>query len=312
VNTTQYNPAKQEGGLFSEYINTFLKIKQEASGWPDWCQTEQQRQEYIDQYAAHEGIALDPTKIVKNPGLRSLSKLLLNSMWGKWAQRSNMRQTRLFKSTEMDEFFKLILSSTVEILDYHIISDDIIQVNWQHKEDFVPPSNKTNIFIATFTTCWARLKLYKILAELDDRVIYFDTDSVVYISRPGEYEPPLGDFLGDLSDEIGNGHFIEEFVSGGPKNYAYRLDNGKETCKVRGFTLNFTNSKLVNFGAVKEMLEHSGHTIPVVNPREICRDAKKWKLYNKRRAKKYGLVYTKRVHILVRTLYLMGIDFLLS
>ena len=35
--TTKYDPKTGEGGLFAEYINTFLKIKQESSGWPSWC-----------------------------------------------------------------------------------------------------------------------------------------------------------------------------------------------------------------------------------------------------------------------------------
>ena len=30
----QYDPTTKTGGLFTDYINTFLKIKQEASGWP--------------------------------------------------------------------------------------------------------------------------------------------------------------------------------------------------------------------------------------------------------------------------------------
>jgi len=33
--TTQYDPNTQEGGLFSKYINTFLKLKQQASDWPE-------------------------------------------------------------------------------------------------------------------------------------------------------------------------------------------------------------------------------------------------------------------------------------
>ena len=55
---------------------------------------------------------------------------------------------------------------------------------------------KTNIFLATFTTCWARLKLYDVLDSLGERVLYYDTDSVIYVSRPGQYDPPLGDYLG--------------------------------------------------------------------------------------------------------------------
>lgn len=36
---SQYNSMTKAGGIFTEYMNTFLKVKQEASGWPDWWQT---------------------------------------------------------------------------------------------------------------------------------------------------------------------------------------------------------------------------------------------------------------------------------
>ena len=38
---------------------------------------------------------------------------------------------------------------------------------------------KTNIFIAAFTTCHARLKLYESLDILQEQVLYYGTDSVV-------------------------------------------------------------------------------------------------------------------------------------
>lgn len=65
--------------LFRGYIDTFLKIKQEASGWPDWCDAEEKKQQYIPDYQTKEGITLDYDNIKKNPGLRSLAKLMLNS-----------------------------------------------------------------------------------------------------------------------------------------------------------------------------------------------------------------------------------------
>jgi hypothetical protein len=40
---------------------------------------------YIEAYKEHEGILLDKDKIRKNPALRSLAKLLLNSFWGREA-----------------------------------------------------------------------------------------------------------------------------------------------------------------------------------------------------------------------------------
>ena len=70
--------------LFKEYVNTFLKIKQEASGYPPDCVTDDQKQRYIDDYYEHEGIRLDPDKIEYNPGLQYLAKLILNSLWGKY------------------------------------------------------------------------------------------------------------------------------------------------------------------------------------------------------------------------------------
>jgi hypothetical protein len=44
----------------------------------------------------------------------------------------------------------------------------------------------------------------------------------VYTSRPGEWKPELGDYLGYLTDEVPDNSIIE-FVTGGPKNYAYKI-----------------------------------------------------------------------------------------
>jgi len=53
--------------------------------------------------------------------------------------------------------------------------------------------------------------------------------------------------------------FICEFVSGGPKKYAYKTINSltgveKTVCKVRGITLNNSASQHVNFESIKHMI----------------------------------------------------------
>ena len=54
--TTKYDPVSRTGGLCAEYINTFLKLKQEASGWPYWCQGDEALQAgYVDDYHQREG-----------------------------------------------------------------------------------------------------------------------------------------------------------------------------------------------------------------------------------------------------------------
>ncbi len=94
--TTCYDPTKKEGGLFIDYINTFLKLKQEFSGYPNWCSTPDDKRKYVSDYLSHQGIQLDETKIEKNPGLRSLAKLCLNSFVGKVWPANEFDSNRLF------------------------------------------------------------------------------------------------------------------------------------------------------------------------------------------------------------------------
>ena len=76
--SSQYDRETGTGGLFSEFVDAFLKIKQEASGWPSWCMTESDKQKYIEEYEAHEKIKLDYGCISYNPARRALAKLILN------------------------------------------------------------------------------------------------------------------------------------------------------------------------------------------------------------------------------------------
>ena len=89
--------------LFQSYIKTFMKIKQEASGWPAEYDTEQNKMDYLDDYRKHQDIQLDYQRIEKNPGRRSLAKLMLNSFWGKLGQRPN--QTQVTMCTKPSKFF---------------------------------------------------------------------------------------------------------------------------------------------------------------------------------------------------------------
>ena len=68
--------------LFKDYMDTFAKIKLEASGYPKNCVTEEQKQAYVNDILENQGIQLDSGKIAYNPGLRALAKLMLNSFWG--------------------------------------------------------------------------------------------------------------------------------------------------------------------------------------------------------------------------------------
>ena len=252
------------------------------------------KQQYIDHYFKHESIVLDANLIIKNPGLRSLSKLCLNSFWGKFGQCENLTQTTLIYQDEEAKFFNYVTDPSKNVKDFHIVNENTIQLEWTNENFFTEDNPSSNIYIASFTTCWARLKLYEVLQKLGERVCYYDMDSVIYTTKNGEDNPPLGDYLGDLTDEL-DGEHITEFCSGGPKNYCFRTNSGKETVKVRGFSLNFTASKLINFDVVKNLVTTcSKDTVSIHNPAKISRDKRKRKIYNKEEYKDYRVVYTKR------------------
>jgi hypothetical protein len=62
-----------------------------------------------------------------------------------------------------------------------------------------------------------------------------------------------------MTSEFKQGLHIEEFVSGGPKNYAYRTVNPATgdceiVCKVRFIILNYSVSKILNFDVIRDMI----------------------------------------------------------
>ena len=56
---THYDPQTGQGGLFVGYINTFLKLKTDASDYPSWARTLEGEDRYVDAFYASEGMRLD-------------------------------------------------------------------------------------------------------------------------------------------------------------------------------------------------------------------------------------------------------------
>ena len=56
---TQYHPETGNGGHFVDYINIFLKLKAEASGYPSRVRTEKDEVQYIDQFHQDESVRVD-------------------------------------------------------------------------------------------------------------------------------------------------------------------------------------------------------------------------------------------------------------
>jgi len=59
--------------LFRGYIDEWVRLKAEASGWPSGCGSPEQRAAYVQEWEEREGIRLNPANIRFNPGLRQLA-----------------------------------------------------------------------------------------------------------------------------------------------------------------------------------------------------------------------------------------------
>ena len=139
--------------------------------------------------------------------------------------------TKVELISDVQKYFDYLTSDEINVLDANFVSEEVIEIHYENNENFIAPNSKTNVAIAAFTTAYARLKLYDVLDQLNERVLYYDTDSVIFVSKPGESEPRLGPYLGQLTDELKEGH-ITTFISGGPKNYCYWNSSNKVETKI--------------------------------------------------------------------------------
>lgn len=257
--TTQYDKRTQKGSIFAKYIDTFLKIKTEASGFPQHCTTTAEKKQFIRDFKKHEGITLDYDKVSKNAGYRSLAKLLLNSLWGRLGMRQDKIKKVFVKSA--NHLLHLMTNPSIEVNSFVGLSDDSLLVSYKYRNECFELNPKVNVVLAAYTTALARIHLYSYLDELNDRCLYYDTDSVIYTCKENEQPLPVGDYLGDLTDELadyGEDCCISEFVSSSEKSYSYivKIPNkpDKIVCKVKGITLNYKNSEHINFDAIKNLV----------------------------------------------------------
>ena len=87
-----------------------MKIKLELSKYD----FNTRKEENIFKSKIKKSLDIDIDKFEYSAGLRSISKLCLNSLRGKFGQRSNLSQTKYV--TEPTEFYELLINDTVENL----------------------------------------------------------------------------------------------------------------------------------------------------------------------------------------------------
>ncbi|XP_074596399.1 uncharacterized protein LOC141851557 [Brevipalpus obovatus] len=258
-----HNYKKPITNIFAEYIKLWLKEKQEASEYPSWVQNEEDKDRYLQLYKDEEGVELEKEKITRNEGRRSIAKAMLNSLWGRFALRKNQMKTCLV--TDYAEYWRILNDPKLQVQSEYNPTDQSVLLQYKFESDDDDEEFAArNIAVAAFLTSYARTKLYQLIDEIESartgRVLYFDTDSVIFVEKDSDEKIKTGDFLRELTDELqgyGSGVKCTKFSSCGPKNYGYEItmSNGetKATMKTKGIRLSAQALEIINFEKMLEM-----------------------------------------------------------
>ncbi len=168
---------------FKEYVDYYYKIKQDSTG-----------------------------------PKRYLAKLMLNALYGKFAQREEglrLIDTRTITAADLEEH---------DIYMYPN-EEDIAYMSCKRYSDFIKPH------ISGFITCYGRCYLYRYMLKAGlENIYYCDTDSIITSS---ELKSGIGTGLGEMKLEarIDEGYFLL------PKVYAFRNDKDEVTIRAKGLSV---------------------------------------------------------------------------
>ena len=297
--------------IFREYIIKWIKLKQEKSGWPHWCIDDTTRKEFLDSWK-ELGVILDPKSIELNKGLRTIAKMFLNTCWGKLAEKLNKPMTHLCRTVE--EILTIANDPQLEILGEIAVGDESLQITFKHKDDETSRVGDTSVAVAAYVTSYARLMLLEAIEKIErqggeGRVLYYDTDSIVFVEKDGENLHPCGNILGQLTDEIlsltNDPHaYIKTAVFAAPKSYGLQIVNKegkkiKTILKTRGITRHAAAASFFTFDTYRTLVDDavSGVHSSVNVPQSTIRSDKRQNMFTVENTKRIRVVSDKRVII---------------
>ncbi|PIC30688.1 hypothetical protein B9Z55_021846 [Caenorhabditis nigoni] len=250
-----------KGGFFADYIKPLLALKHQSSGWPKENMTDTEKKEYVDNILEKDGVQLDPSKIQKNKAMRNLTKIFLNSAWGKFAQNPLKSETILIRKSDATTLTNFFNDPKFEPTGMVPFGDNKLWISRKPKTEVLSTTPFTNLVIAAITTSSGRLRLTEAIERVGvDNMIYCDTDSLIF--KRHKDEDPLGDLkgqqLGYLVNEIPEGSELTEVVTMAPKAYGLKIKKSDgtftESVKAKGMTMTFGNSRFITFDAMKKSM----------------------------------------------------------
>ncbi len=197
----------------------------------------------------------------RNPAKKQTAKIMMNSVWGKHAEKPIQEECKFFSLNKGNEtvytFYDNVFKGNYELNSQIILSGDTVMYKYKVTDKIKFDATKGYLPAAVFVPAYGRLQLEAELFKLGKRVLMNDTDSIVYHYIPGQYNIPEGSLLGDweVEDIDSKNGGIAEFAGIGPKTYAVRtFENEQTLVKAKGLSLKHATGKLVNFNSMRRLV----------------------------------------------------------
>ncbi len=246
---------KRQPGLWNEFVKDLYIEKLANSGD---APPEDEQQKLVDSYEKAFGMG-DAVKESfsrwKYDGaMRTVYKTLLNSGWGKHCQRPNMDQHLVYHADTLGpELFENVQAGNFEVKNI------MMHTNGYATATFTAPGkriNTHNSYIAAgcYVPAYGRLTLLREMDRLGERVLYHDTDSIIYLHDPTKYNIPCSELWGDWDEEKISKKGIDAFVSLGPKSYSIKAQ-GEEVVKLKGISIKYAHRNMINFNVLSTCID---------------------------------------------------------
>ena len=254
----QYNRAP---GLWKDFILDLYIKKMASSGPPPETEQEKERivQSYADLFGEEYGnkIRHSFNEWAFRPAARQVYKIMLNSVWGKHCQRPVMPKAQMLHGEDYQEWYDLyanIEAGNTVVTKFVPVGDRfLINTNRSQEQKTYLDFHDSYLPAGAYVPAYGRLMLYEMLDKLGKRVLYHDTDSIIYVYDPLEFNIPMNDIWGTWDEEKISKEGIEEFVSTGPKSYAIKTSKS-ETVKLKGVSIKHSHRFLINFSTIKKLV----------------------------------------------------------
>jgi hypothetical protein len=251
----------KKDGLWNDFI-TDLYIEKMANSEPTPCPDKQHEliQTYESEFGMGETVQRSFSSWDLRPAKRKVFKIMLNSGWGKHCQRAAMDQMHILGNQDMQESLDMwtnLSEGKTALKGYVNLGSKILVKTEMSGWTTNPNLHEGYLPAGLFVPAWGRLMLYEQLEQLGDRVLYHDTDSIIYIYDPLVYNIPESNVWGKWSVEkidSKNGG-LRGFVGLGPKSYGIRAANGVSEIKVKGLSLKLAHKELFNFDVMDKHIQ---------------------------------------------------------